>query len=476
MPSEKTSYVTAATSALLAAAMFLNSPAANAQTKIEPDPRLNWWREARFGMFIHFGAYSTLGGQWKDQKNTRRQVAEQIRDWAHIPEEEYQTAVKQFNPVKFDADQWVTIAKQAGMKYIVITTKHHDGFCLFDSKYTDYDVMSTPFKRDIMKELADACRRGGIKMCWYYSIMDWHHPDYTPVRPWETNRSTEGAQFDRYFGFLKNQLNELATNYGKIGVMWFDGEWEDTWDHQHGQEVYDYLRKLDPDLIINNRVDRGRIGPGKFTGFGSMMNGRTKEGGFAGDFETPEQGIPKASLGTDWETCMTMNHTWGYSKHDQDWKSTEDLIRKLVDIASKGGNFLMNVGPMGDGQFPPAIVERLEAIGAWMKVNGESIYGTSGSPFERPDWGRCTQKPLPGGKTRLYLHVFSWPEDKLLTVAGLENKPSAAYLLSDSARTPLRVTQQGGATVIAVPAAAPDPIDTVIVLDIEGQPRVGSPR
>ncbi len=471
MPLPRRSFVIAAIFVLLTAAMFLVAPVANAQTKVQLDPRLQWWREARFGMFIHFGAYSTLGGQWKDQKNTRRQVAEQIRDWAHIPEEEYQTVVKQFNPVKFDADQWVALAKKAGMKYIVITTKHHDGFCLFDSKYTDYDVMSTPFKRDIMKELADACRRGGIKICWYYSIMDWHHPDYTPVRPWETNRSTEGARFDRYFGFLKNQLKELVTNYGKIGVLWFDGEWEDTWDHQHGQEVYDYLRKLDPDLIINNRVDRGRIGPGKFTGFGSMMNGRTKEGGFAGDFETPEQGIPKASLGADWETCMTMNHTWGYSKHDQDWKSPEDLIRKLVDIASKGGNFLMNVGPMGDGQFPPAIVERLEAIGAWMKVNGESIYGTSGSPFEKLTWGRCTQKPLADGKTRLYLHVFNWPEDGKLVIPKLENKIVMASLLSSPANA-LKFSQQENATVVGVPAEAPDPIDTVIVLDIEGPARV----
>lgn len=462
--------------AFLAAAMILGMPLAIAQTKSPPDPRLQWWREARFGMFIHFGAYSALGGQWKDKISKRNQVAEQIRDWAQIPEKDYEPVVKQFNPAKFDADQWVRIAKDAGMKYIVITTKHHDGFCLFDSKYTDYDVMSTPFKRDIMKELADAARRQGIRICWYYSIMDWHHPDYTPVRPWEKDRSTAGADFERYFAFLKNQLQELVTDYGKIGVLWFDGEWEDTWDHQRGQEVYDYLRKLDPDLIINNRVDRGRIGPGKFTGFGSMMAGHTKEGGFAGDFETPEQGIPRSSLGTDWETCMTMNHTWGYAKHDQDWKSTEDLIRKLVDIASKGGNFLLNVGPMGDGLFPPAIIERLAAIGQWMKLNGESIYGTNGSPFEKLDWGRATQKQLPDGKTRLYLHVFTWPEDRKLAVPALENKVLAAYLLSDRARTPLPVAPQQGTTVVTVPAAAPAPIDTVVVVDIDGQPRLKTAR
>jgi alpha-L-fucosidase len=308
------------------------------------DARIKWWREARFGMFIHWGLYAIPAGEWQGETNH----AEWIRTTARIPIEVYDEFVHQFNPVGFDADAWVRMAKDAGMKYIVITSKHHDGFCLFDSEYTDYDVMSTPFQRDILKELADACQKHGIKMCWYHSIMDWHHPDYLPRRAWE-DRPTEGADLDRYIVHMKNQLRELVQNYGEIGVLWFDGEWEDTWNHQYGQDLYDYVRSLQSNIIINNRVDVGRAG----------MQGLTKEGAFAGDFGTPEQEIPPTGLpGVDWETCMTMNDHWGYNRHDDNWKSTEDLIRKLADIASKGGNFLLNVGPTARGCFlnPVSIV------------------------------------------------------------------------------------------------------------------------
>ncbi|MFH1999395.1 MAG: alpha-L-fucosidase, partial [Planctomycetota bacterium] len=327
-----------------------------------PDPRLDWWREARFGMFIHWGLYAIPAGEWNGETNH----AEWIRTTARIPIEEYDQFVDQFNPVQFDADEWVRIAREAGMKYIVITSKHHDGFCLFDSKYTDYDVMSTPFKRDIMKELADACHRQGMPICWYHSIMDWHHPDYLPRREWET-RSAEGADFDRYVTYMKNQLGELVGRYGKIGVLWFDGEWEGTWEHEHGAALYDYVRGLQPDIIINNRVDKGREG----------MEGMNKSGKYRGDFGTPEQQIPATGLpGVDWETCMTLNGHWGYNKNDHDWKSAKDLIRKLADIASKGGNFLLNVGPTAEGLIPQPSVEPLQAMGAWMKQNGEAIYGT----------------------------------------------------------------------------------------------------
>ena len=273
------------------------------ESRAERNARMAWWREARFGMFIHWGLYAIPAGEW--QGNTNH--AEWIRTTAQIPIDEYERFVDQFNPVKFDADAWVRIAKEAGMQYIVITSKHHDGFCLFDSAQTDFDVMATPFKRDIMKELSDACRRAGLKICWYHSIMDWHHPDYLPRRSWEVaERPANGADFDRFRAYLKSQVRELLTNYGPIGVLWFDGEWEDTWNHEYGVDLYNYVRGLQPDIIVNNRVDKGRGG----------MAGLTEDARFAGDFGTPEQEIPATGLpGVDWETCMTMNDHWGYNKH-----------------------------------------------------------------------------------------------------------------------------------------------------------------
>ena len=205
------------------------------------DARMKWWREARFGMFIHWGLYAIPAGEW----NGEIRYGEWIRTSAQIPLDVYDKFIDQFNPEKFNAEEWVTIAKEAGMKYIVITSKHHDGFCLFDSKHTDFDVMSTPFKRDIMKELAEACRKEGIKICWYHSIMDWHHPDYLPRREWEKDRSSDNADFARYIQYMKNQLQELLTKYGEIGVLlWFDGEWESTWNRNYGQDLYKYVRGL----------------------------------------------------------------------------------------------------------------------------------------------------------------------------------------------------------------------------------------
>jgi alpha-L-fucosidase len=219
------------------------------------DERMKWWREARFGMFIHWGLYSIPAGTWGD-KTTH---GEWIRHTAQIPIKEYNKLVTEFNPIKFDADEWVRMAKAAGMRYIVITAKHHDGFSLFNSNATDYDIMSTKYKRDILKELATACREQGLKICWYYSIMDWHHPDYLPRRSWE-DRTSDGAEIDRYIKYMKKQIKELVTNYGDIGVLWFDGEWEETWNHEYGQDLYNYVRSLNPNIIINNRVDVGRSG------------------------------------------------------------------------------------------------------------------------------------------------------------------------------------------------------------------------
>ena len=419
---------------------------------------LNWWREARFGLFIHWGLYAVPAGSW----NGETDHAEWIRTTAEIPIDVYDKFRDKFNPTEFNADEWVKMAKNAGMEYIVITSKHHDGFCLFDSEFTDFDIMSTPFKRDIIKELADAAHKEGIKICWYHSIMDWHHPDYLPRRSWEEeSRPVDGTDFDRYVSYMKNQLRELVENYGDIGVLWFDGEWEDTWNHVRGKDLYKYVKSLQPTIIINNRVDKGRSG----------MAGLTKEGEYVGDFGTPEQEIPPTGLpGIDWETCMTMNDHWGYNKNDNNWKSSKDLIQKLVDIASKGGNFLLNVGPTAKGLFPQESIERLKDIGNWMKENSESIYGTSASSFEKLTWGRSTQRKIYGG-TRLYLHVFDWPEDGILSIPGITNKIKKAYLLSDTDKE-IKFKRNGVDLTLSVPQTAPNKINSVIVLDIDGSPDI----
>jgi alpha-L-fucosidase len=439
---------------LIAQHNYINEP------KAEKDKRMQWWRDARFGMFIHWGLYSVPAGEWKGATNH----AEWIRTTARIPVKEYEQFMTQFNPVQFNAEAWVHMAKDAGMKYITITSKHHDGFCLWDSKQTDFDVMSTPFKRDILKELADACRKvGGIKLCFYHSIMDWHHPDYNERRDWEKDRPVEGTDRKRYIAYLKNELKELVTNYGDIGVLWFDGEWENFWKHEDGKDLYNYVRSLKPGIIINNRVDKGR----------SNMAGMTSEGDFGGDFGTPEQEIPETGLaGVDWESCMTMNDNWGYNKADKHFKSAKDLIQKLADIASKGGNFLLNIGPKSDGTFPQESIDRLKAIGDWMKVNGESIYGTSASPFEHTNWGRVTQKKM-GENTRLYLHVFDWPANGKLQLEGIGNTVLKAYGLAGKKN--LIYSSKENTVTIQVPASAVDAINTVIVVDIKGKPLVYKP-
>jgi alpha-L-fucosidase len=351
---------------------------------------LQWWREARFGMFIHWGLYAVPAGVWNG-KNVPG-AAEWLMFSAKVTPEEYAPLQKQFNPVKFDAKQWVRIAKAAGQKYIVITSKHHDGFALWHTKQTNWSIEHTPFKRDVLKELAKAAKEEGIRLCFYHSIMDWTHPDYLPRREWD-KRDASKANFDRYVTFMKAQLKELLNgDYGDIGILWFDGEWEGTWTHQRGADLYKFVRSLDKDIIINNRVDKGRSG----------MAGLT-QGDHYGDYGTPEQEIPANGLpGIDWESCMTMNNTWGFHQNDHEWKSTRTLLQNLIDCASKGGNYLLNVGPNALGEIPQPSVERLLGMGQWLSKNGESIYGTQAGPFPKPlGWGRVTQRP---GK--LYLHVF----------------------------------------------------------------------
>lgn len=418
------------------------------------DSRMSWWREARFGLFIHWGLYATLEGEWKGGTD----YGEWIRDSAHIPRAEYDELVKRFTAEKFDADRWASLAADAGMRYVVITTKHHDGFCLWKSDATDFDVESTPFGKDVMAEIARAFRAKGLKVCWYHSIMDWHHDDYLPRRNWEKDRTTEGADFARYVDYLHTQVTELLTRYGPIGVMWFDGEWESTWNHEQGQALYDLCRRLQPDVIVDNRVDVGRGG----------MAGMTTGDGFAGDFGTPEQEVPETGLpGVDWESCMTMNRHWGWNRADTGWKSPRELIRTLVDVASKGGNLLLNIGPQPNGELPQLAVERLEAIAKWMKANHDAIHGTLASPVPAPSFGRITMR-RDGDRTTLYLCVFDRPSDGVLHVPGIGNAPRSASLLGR--HVSLRARREDDGIAVDLPDTGLDENCTVVELELFGAP------
>jgi alpha-L-fucosidase len=445
----------------LVLAALVSGQLAGAETAEERDARMNWFRDARFGLFIHWGPYAVLAGDRNGQPVSS--AGEWIMEYGKIPVSEYEKLVPQFNPVKFKAEEWVGLAKGAGMKYIVITSKHHDGFGLWRSQLTDWCIKSTPFQRDPLKELADACAKEGVKLCFYYSIMDWHHPDYSPRRAWNDVAKGE-PDFDRYVGYMKGQLKELLTGYGPIGILWFDGEWESTWTHERGLNLYDYVRSLQPGIIVNNRVGKGRAG----------MSGMDSGAQRVGDYGTPEQEIPATGFGpgVDWESCMTMNDTWGYKKKDQNWKSSQRLIRDLIDCASKGGNYLLNVGPTEEGLIPAASVERLKEIGAWMRSNAEGIYGTTASPFKRLPWGRCTKK-VSADEAILYLHVFDWPSDGKLEVPGLRNKIEWSKLLTGGKLAPAEAGTNS--VILRVPPKPRDPISSTVVVKIKGQLKIEEP-
>jgi alpha-L-fucosidase len=347
------------------------------------------------------------------------------------------------------------------MKYVVITAKHHDGFSMYDSKLTDFDIVdATPYKKDPMKELADAVRAEGLVFCFYYSVPDWHNPDFpakysqratiaddgTITKPGFHGQPKDDADPEKYVEYVKGQVRELLTNYGPIGIMWFDGGGafgKDTIEANrerrvkvmHSQEILDLIHELQPNCLVNNRL------------------------GLPADYGTPEQKIPGEAPKTAFEVCMTLNKHWGYNKADNNWKQPREVIQNLVDIASKGGNYLLNIGPTAEGLFPDESTKILREVGAWMKTNGESIYGTTASPLKAtPAWGRVTRKD----KT-LYLHVFDWPADGKLSLSDLPSAAKNAYLLSDAQHAPLKVDGSS----IRLPAAAPDPIDSVIAVEME---------
>lgn len=431
------------------------------ETPAQRAERMRWFEEARFGLFIHWGVYSVPAGEWNGKTNYGEWFLEQTT----MPVSEYEKFAQQFNPVKFDAKKWVRLAKDAGMRYIVITSKHHDGFGMFRSDQTDWCIKSTPFQRDPLKELAEACKEAGIKLCFYYSIMDWHHPDWGQRRPWNDKAPATPPDMERYVAYMKAELKELLTHYGPIGILWFDGEWEKPWTHERGVDLYNYVRSLQPSIIINNRVGKARSG----------MEGMDKGDERAGDYGTPEQQIPATGFGAGvyWESCMTMNDHWGYNKKDNNWKSAETLIRNLINCASEGGNYLLNIGPTSEGLFPDVSVERLAEIGKWMKVNGEAVYATTASPFAKLEWGRCTQR-ITGNQTVLYLHLYNWPIDGNLIVPGLRNKIKSATLLATGRRLMTKMSAQGA--VIKVPKESPDPISATVALRISGKPDIEEVR
>jgi len=437
------------------------------ETLAQRNERMEWWREARFGMFIHWGVYAQMAGVYNGHEQ-KRGGAEWIMNRMKVPVADYRKMAKDFNPVNYNPDEWVRMAKDAGMKYIVITAKHHDGFALFDSKASDWNVVdATPYGKDLLKPLAEACKKYGMKLGFYYSqAQDWNNPGGSAARkemregwanpdsalidaytkehnghwdPWQTTKT-----FDQYINEVAvPQVKEILSNYGDISVLWWDTPTNMTDDA--ALKLQEAL-KLQPKIITNDRLKRPN---------------------FSGDTKTPEQKIPtQAELdGMDWETCMTMNGTWGFRTSDDKWKSTETLIRNLCDIASKGGNYLLNVGPKPDGTFPQESIDRLKSIGDWMKVNGEAIYASERSPLAPLSWGRCTMK-VEKGKTFLYFSVFEWPADGKLVVSGLSNKVVSAKLLANGVK--LRTLPATAGLTISLPAKAPDAIASVIKVEVKG--------
>ena len=421
-------------------------PAAN-ETPAQRDARMAWWREAKFGMFIHWGVYAVPAGFY-DGKPVDG-IGEWIMHKGKIPVANYREFAKDFNPVKYDPAAWAALAKDAGMRYLVLTAKHHDGFALFPTAVSKWNVVdASPWKKDLVEPLALATRAQGLKFGLYYSqAQDWNNPGgaksgFTEGHGWD---DVQQGSFDSYLDQIAvPQVREILTRY-QPDVLWWDTP---TLMNPARAAKIAALLPLKPGIIHNDRLG----------------------GGCRGDTETPEQQIPATGFpGRDWETCMTMNDTWGFKREDHHWKSLSTLITNLVDIVSKGGNYLLNVGPTAAGEIPPESIHLLKQVGAWMKVNGESIYGTHASPFKKLAWGRCTVKPA-AADTILYLHVLEWPADGKLTVPGLANPVKSAVLLAGGAK--LGIEKSAAGPVLTLPAAAPDPICSTIKMIVQGKPEV----
>lgn len=415
--------------------------------------RTRWFMDARFGMFIHWGLYAIPSrGEW-------------VRSLEQIPEEQYRPFFEEFDPVRYDPREWAKLAKAAGMKYAVMTAKHHDGFCLFDSKLTDYKATNTPACRDLIREYVDAFREEGLRVGLYYSIIDWHHDDYPAygdrIHPMRENEAFKDkpAAFERYSDYMHGQVKELLTNYGKIDIMWFDFSYDDmTGEKWRATELVRMMRSLQPDIVIDNRLG------------GNIKAAEPEE--YAGDFASPEQMLPSAGIVNEagrpipWEACITLNDHWGYCSADHNYKSAGTVIRGLVECVSKGGNLLLNVGPDAKGLIPPESVAILREVGRWMDDNARSIYGCGAAQLAKPEWGRYTRN---GNK--LYAHLFDrgiGPTSFL----GLKGKIRKARLLADGAEVKVETPWMAyeypdDAFITLAGAELPDQIDTVIELELE---------
>jgi len=405
-----------------AAAAMAAEKAAKGQAPAVKSPNeahLAWWREARFGMFIHWGPVSLKGTEIGWSRG------------APIPIEEYDHLYKQFNPVKFSADQWAKIAKDAGMKYMVFTTKHHDGFCMFNTHETDHNIMSSPFGRDVVKELSEACRKQGIAFGTYYSVCDWHHPDFPFGSPGGSTKKPH-PDMDRYEQYLRKQVEELVHNYGPLLTLWFDVS--QGFDAKRGKGVVDFVRALQPDILVNNRCAN------------------------AGDYDTPEQRVGAFHFDRPWETCMTICNQWAWKPNDA-MKSLQQCLQTLVLCAGGDGNLLFNVGPMPTGEIEPRQVERLNQMGVWLGKYGESIYGTRGGPFKPTRQVASTRK----GNT-VYVHVMKWEGDSI-TLPPLPKKIVAHSLLTGGMAT---IKQDSSGITISVAAPNRQPIDTIVKLELDG--------
>lgn len=429
------------------------------------EKRMAWYTDARFGMFIHWGLYAIPArGEW-------------VRSTEQMPEEDYMKFFHEFNPVDYDPKKWARAAKEAGMKYVVLTAKHHDGFCLFDSKYTDYKSTNTPCGRDLVGEYVEAVRAEGLKVGLYFTLLDWHHPDYPhygdahhPMRN-HPECGNENRNFDNYVEYLHNQVREVCTNYGKIDIIWFDFSYGEGPDAMRGEKwqatkLVDMVRTLQPGIIIDNRLEVSG------EGFGSMWEGNPTP--YHGDFVSPEQIIPPNGLldknGKDlvWEACVTMNNHWGFCANDHFFKPSGMLVKKLVECVSKGGNLLLNVGPDAKGNIPEESMQILREIGDWMKKNSESIYGCGKSQIAKPDIGRITQK---GNK--VYYHLYEGTVGCIPLVGISHDQVEGIRMISTGAEVPVAhgwIYDNYPDVVFAdlgENPILPDPVDTVLEVTLK---------